>query len=183
MTEKILLNTPLYTFCRQLDTANITDLSLFTPYTKQVWQDKITLLRKQLTALPHLAGQVILRLPMGLESEEVDAVVLYRGIVFVIQLELESSDYKAGSIARVYQTTRQLKDLTPLNKELYMVPVLLAAKAKPQAGALAASQDLLFDTMCDSGEYLSALIEHFSNQFKADEIDAENWLAQHYRSL
>jgi hypothetical protein len=77
MTEKILLNTPLYTFCRQLDTANITDLSLFTPDTKQVWLDKIALLRKQTTAL----------------------------------------------------------------------------------------------------------IEHFSNQFKADEIDAENWLVQHYRSL
>lgn len=183
MTEKILLNTPLYTFCHQLDTANITDLSLFTPDTKQVWQDKIALLQKQLTALPHLAGQVILRLPMGLDSEEIDAVVLYRGIVFVIQLELESDEYQADSITRIYQTARQLKDLTPLNKALYMVPVLLAAKAKPQAGALAASQDLLFDTMCDSGEYLSALIEHFSNQFKADEIDAENWLAQHYRSL
>ena len=101
MTEKILLNTPLYTFCRQLDTVNITDLSLFTPDTKQVWLDKIALLRKQLTALPHLAGQVILRLPMGLESEEIDAVVLYRGIVFVIQLELESSDYKAATRARV----------------------------------------------------------------------------------
>ncbi|WP_240457296.1 hypothetical protein [Vibrio neptunius] len=183
MTEKILLNTPLCTFCHQLDTVNIADLSLLTPDAKQMWQDKIALLQKQLTTLPHLAGQVILRLPMGIESEEIDAVVLYRGIVFVIQLELESNSYQADSITKVHQLARKLKDLTPLNKARYMVPVLLAAKAKPQAGPLAASQDLLFDTMCDSSEYLSALIEHFSNQFKADEIDAENWLVQYYRSL
>ncbi|USD33152.1 MULTISPECIES: hypothetical protein [Vibrio] len=183
MNDKILLNTPLYTFCHQLDSANLSDLDLIKADAKQTWLRKISLLQTQLKTLPHLAGQVLLRLPMGANLEDIESIVLYRGIIFVIRIDMESDNYQPSSIAQVHLAARQLKDLNQANKDKYIIPVLLAAKAQPQSGSLAATEDRLFDTMCDSGEYLSAMIEHFANQFKADEIDAENWLVQHYRSL
>lgn len=139
------------------------------------WQKKIALLQGQLQQLPHLSGSLLLNLKAPRLNTRCDAVILYRGLVFVVCLDVDAADYSAESIEQSYNQARSFKQHHPICADKFMVPVLLATAAQPQGSAIHVSQDLVADTMCDTGAHLALLIEHFANQYKADEITLEDW--------
>ncbi|WP_070962561.1 hypothetical protein [Vibrio sonorensis] len=136
----------------------------------------VELIQRELKKLPHLAGDVV----MGIKSPEgdldIDLVLLYRGLVFVIKVEVDATEYNESSIHEVYAQARQLKSTHAASKEKFIVPVLLATRAQPHPCPIDISEDLVVNTIADNGQHLADLLEHFSNQFKADEIKAPDWL-------
>ena len=53
------------------------------------WLAKIERLKQQFNLLPHLAGDVILSL--NHQAQSFDTVVLYRGLILIVAIELEQS--------------------------------------------------------------------------------------------
>lgn len=139
------------------------------------WQKKVELLQEQLQQLPHLSGSLLLNLEAPRLNTRCDAVILYRGLVFVVCLNVDAADYSAESIEQSDNQARSFKQHHPICADKFIVPVLLATAAQPQGSAIHVSQDLVADTMCDTGAHLALLIEHFANQYKADEITLEDW--------
>ncbi|MEF1288386.1 hypothetical protein [Vibrio sp. M260118] len=141
------------------------------------WLSKIELLKHQLNQLPHLAGDIVLGL-LDLETElDIEAVILYRGLVFPIAIDLDNEQYQDVSKANIHQQARVLKEQHQSSAEKFIVPILLTVKATPQGAAIAVSEDLVANTMFDTGEHLAAMIEHFSNQYKDDQIILSEWLS------
>jgi len=141
------------------------------------WLSKIELLKHQLNQLPHLAGDIVLGLS-GLGTElDIEAVILYRGLVFPIAIDLDNEQYQDVSKANIHQQARVLKEHHQGSAAKFIVPILLTVKATPQGAAIAVSEDLVASTMCDTGEHLAAMIEHFSNQYKDDQIILSQWLS------
>lgn len=142
------------------------------------WLSKIELLRHQLNQLPHLAGDIVLGLS-GLESElDIEAVILYRGLVFPVAIDLDNEQYQDVSKANIHQQARVLKEQHQGSAAKFIVPILLTVKATPQSAAIGVSEDLVANTMCDTGEHLAAMVEHFSNQYKDDQIILSEWLSE-----
>lgn len=140
------------------------------------WQSKVELLQQQFNQLPHLAGDVILGLSDHDLGLEIEIVILYRGLVFPVAIDLVSDRYDEKAIASIHQQARSLKEQHEKSGTKFIVPIQIATKAKPQGGAITVSEDLVANTMCDNGNHLAALIEHFSNQYKDDQIILSDWL-------
>ncbi|WCP67800.1 hypothetical protein LYZ37_03525 [Vibrio tubiashii] len=146
------------------------------------WQTKIDLLKQQFNLLPHLAGDIVLGLSQADSNLGIEVVILYRGLVFPVTIDLVHQGYTEESKANIHQQARRLKECHLESKSKFIVPVQIATNATPQGGAITVSEDLVADTMCDTGEHLAALVEHFSNQYKDDQIILSDWLDSDYKA-
>ncbi|MDC5803805.1 hypothetical protein OPW36_02970 [Vibrio europaeus] len=147
------------------------------------WQTKVDLLKQQFNQLPHLAGDIVLGLSQADSKLDIEVVILYRGLVFPLVIDLDSEKYNEELKANIHQQARRLKECHIESKPKFIVPVQVAINATPQGGTITVSEDLVADTMCDTGEHLAALIEHFSNQYKDDQIILSDWLDSDYEII
>jgi len=152
------------TICSQLSDTNLD------------WPNIIERLKQQFAQLPHLAGDVVLGLSHSQSKLNIEVVILYRGLVFPIGFDLVNDHYGEASIQAIHQQARLLKTRHLETASKFIVPVLIATKSSPQGGEIVVSEDLVANTMCDNGENIAALVEHFSNQYKDDQIILSDWL-------
>lgn len=157
------------------DSASIADQL---PGERTQWRAKIALLKQQFNLLPHLAGDVILSL--NHQAQTLDTVVLYRGLVFIVAIELDQRAYCQQKIDALLQQARWLKHSHNGSASRFIIPLYLAVNAPPQGSNIVVSEELVANTMCDNGTHLAALIEHFANQYKDDQIILCDWLASGY---
>lgn len=172
----------LYDFC-QLNLENhplelARFLQQFGQRAKAEWENTIALLKDRLSELPHLWGSIILNAPTPSGNLHSEAVILYRGLIFVLKIDQNSESYAEEALTKVYDQARAYKEHHPASGDKFIIPVLLATAASPQGGAINVSEDLVANTMCDNGAHLAGLIEHFANQYRADEIAMSEWLTQ-----
>lgn len=172
----------LYDFCQlnldnhPLELARF--LQQFGQGAKAEWENTLALLKDKLSELPHLSGSIILNAPTPSDNLHSEAVILYRGLIFVLKIDQNSESYADAALTQVYDQARAYKEHHPASSDKFIIPVLLATAASPQGGAINVSEDLVANTMCDNGAHLAALIEHFANQYRADEIAMSEWLTQ-----
>ncbi|KJY85100.1 hypothetical protein TW81_01905 [Vibrio galatheae] len=141
------------------------------------WPRRVELLKQQFKQLPHLAGDIVLALSHRQSQLDIDAVVLYRGLIFPLMFDFNHDHYTAESQAYIHQQARRLKQQHSASAAKFIVPVQVTTQAYPQSSEIIVSEDLIANTMCDNGEHLSALVEHFSNQHKDDQIIASDWIS------
>lgn len=151
------------------------------PEDKLVWHKQIELLKLQCQQLPHLAGDIVLSFSSPTSEPTISAIVLYRGLVFVLGFGFESQTYQPAQLDTLHNQARMLKDQHIGSQAKFIIPVSIETQAAPQGGAINVSEDLVADTMCDNGDHLAALIEHFANQYKDDQIILSDWLASGFR--
>lgn len=140
------------------------------------WQAIIRLLKNQFNQLPHLAGDVILRFEQAQFTLTAEVIVLYRGLVFIVSIGCDDDHYDQQKTTQLHQQALRLKQHHVGSRSKFIIPVAIETNASPQPSAIMVSEDLVANTMCDSGEHLAALIEHFSNQYKDDQIILADWL-------
>lgn len=138
------------------------------------WLTAIECLQLQFKSLPHLAGDIALQI--ALDECQIEAAVLYRGIVFIIQFDLDSSHHLPTHQEKTHQLACKLKQYHQGSEALFIVPVLLTFNAMPQGCDIVVSEHLVANTICDNGDNFAALIEHLANQYKADQILLADWL-------
>lgn len=172
-------SSPIYDFCQMALTHDNLEFTLFLQQfdkEKQAnWIAKVALLQEHLNELPHLSGSLLLNVPAPLSEDKTEAVILYRGLIFVLRIDLNCEYYADNSIAQVHQQAFAFKKHHLTCRDKFIIPVLLSTCASPHGSPIHVSEELVANTMCDSGEHLSALIEHFANQYRADEILLEEW--------
>ncbi|UPQ87382.1 hypothetical protein [Vibrio sinaloensis] len=142
---------------------------------RSVWLNTITLLKQQLQQLPHLAGDIVL----GLEHQQqaFDTVILYRGIVFVVAVDFDQQDYRPDVMDALLKKAQYLKQHHLGSQTRFIVPLYLVSHAQAKGSPILVSPQLVANPMCDNGEHLALLIEHFANQYKDDQIMLNEWLA------
>ncbi|WP_052772001.1 hypothetical protein [Vibrio mexicanus] len=138
----------------------------------------ITALQSYLSKLPHLAGDVLLDVTAPTTTNQITALVFYRGIVFAIDLQLDDVQYHQQTSDQIESFTRDLKAKHKAALSTLLVPIYLAGRAEPQGCDIAISADLTTQLFRDSGEYLADIIEHMANQYKADKIFINDWLLE-----
>ena len=175
IAQSQMLSLPLFDFCRSNELPAVNLQGVTAEQGDKLRQD-YGLLKKQLSELPHLAGHIYMHLSLPHSEWIADCVVLYRGLIFVIAIDQQSDTYQQHDLATAHAMARSLKEHHSASRDKFIIPVLLAPNAAPQGSAIQVSEDLVAATMSDTGEHLAALIEHFSNQYKDDEILADEWL-------
>ncbi|WP_244225187.1 hypothetical protein [Vibrio aquaticus] len=160
-----------------VETDTPTLLSTFPGSEHKHWKQAIDLLKNQFHQLPHLAGDLVLGLNNQTPELRIPVTILYRGLIFTIDIGFNNTDYQADTLDTLHQQARTLKHHHVASQSKFIIPVTLETQATPKGGAIVVSEDLVADPMCDTGEHLAALIEHFANQYKDDQIILADWLS------
>ncbi|WGW01027.1 hypothetical protein QF117_09460 [Vibrio sp. YMD68] len=140
--------------------------------------EMIRVVQLQLKELLHLAGQVVFEYQVSDMHPKANMIMLYRGLVFVVVFRIGEREYKAEDIDLAEEIAMTLKKHHSQCEDRFIVPVVIATEAVPKGCDIEVSPQRVMNTIVDNGSNLAALLEHFANQFKADEIEVQRWLEE-----
>ena len=111
-----------------------------------------------------------------------DLIVLYAGIVFVVEYKLGARQFDRSSMDQVYGYGLDLKHFHETSHRRSIVPILVATEASPDSEiTIRWDADGLAKPLATNAAGLSALISQISTDWTASPIDAAAWLAGRYR--
>ena len=159
----------------KLARANTFDLE---PQQKRAWLSQIKILKSQL--LEHPQGYLFFEFSIPRMGKRVDILLLYKGIVFVIEFKVGLESFDRRDIDQVHGYALDLKNFHLGSHNLPVVPVLLAteASAPKQQRRVAWERDGVAAPMMSNADNLSALLEIFDALGK---IEVAKWRNSGYR--
>ncbi len=114
-------------------------------------------------------------------GRRVDAVLLSRGCVFVLEYKVGSQHFYPADIDQVVGYALDLKNFHEPSHTLPILPILIATNAEPQASRLEMSEDRVCEPILSNGPDLSGLLNKASAAFGGDPIDPLAWVDGRYK--
>ena len=147
---------------------------------RAAWEFQIDHLHQLALALPTAHFCVEFLIPrMGRRA---DLVVLYAGVVFVVEYKLGARDFASSSLEQVYGYGLDLKHFHETSHSRRIVPILVATDARSTTPSkLVWDHDGLAQPMATNAAELGRLIGDVSQDWAGDPLDANAWIAGRYR--
>lgn len=144
---------------------------------KYAWLSQIKILKNQLSAHPQ--GHLFFEFSIPRMGKRADVVLLYKGIVFVIEFKVGSRNFDRQAIDQVHDYALDLKNFHLGSHTLHIVPILIATAAPP-----ATTQHVVWGEhdvaapMLSNADDLSILLQSFDT---LGDIYVPAWRASGYR--
>lgn len=145
---------------------------------RDAWNSIIDNLKGVLVPIPD--AFVCLEFVIPRMGRRVDALLLFRGCVFVVEYK-EGSKFFLADIDQVLGYALDLKNFHETSKDLPIVPILVAMRAKPSPYALTMGRDNVADVSCVNGDQLLEVILAAADQFGRHDIDPPEWASGRYK--
>ena len=143
------------------------------------WKVQIALLQTQLATLE--SGQLFFEFAIPRMGRRADAVLLLRGIVFVIEFKIGSSVPHASDRRQLEGYALDLKNFHEGSHDLFIVPILVNTRAQTMSVDFDLQSDGVFSPVCSNGMDLHCIIEQALERIPFAECDPEAWLSSSYR--
>lgn len=147
-------------------------------YQKDSWMEQIKLLKRVLAAYDDAI--IIFEYTIPRMGGRIDNVVLYHGIVFILEFKVGAEEYSSSAIvqARTYAF-----DLSNYHKESHsrvIVPILVATEAPPKTISIIPYKGKAKDVICCNKDNLKEAFERVLISFHEDSFDADAWIDSKY---
>ena len=145
---------------------------------KYAWLSQIRILKNQLSAHPE--GVLFFEFSIPRMGKRADVLLLYKGIVFVIEFKVGAKSFDRHSIDQVHDYALDLKNFHLGSHTLSIVPILLATDAPApttQHKVMWEEYDVAAPMLSNAGN-LSMVLQSFD---PVGEIDVSKWRASGYR--
>ena len=146
---------------------------------RNAWLYEIKLLKDMLRA--ESAGQIVFEYSIPRLGKRIDAVLLLRGIVFVLEFKVGADEYLRQDLEQVWDYALDLKNFHEASRDLTIVPILVATDADSSSTSKEASQydDRVFEPICANAEALPRIIGQFIAECSHD-ADLSRWVFSRY---
>lgn len=144
---------------------------------KVAWAKQIEILKEQLN---DLEGDVYFEYIIPRMGKRIDAVVLIRGIVFVVEFKVGANEFKRADINQVWDYALDLKYFHEETHVLPIVPVLVATEAENSEFMLFQDDDEIVRPLLSNGDNLAAIIRQALLLYPNRCIDNEQWSKSRY---
>lgn len=148
---------------------------------RDAWLEQIEILRSVL--LPYRnAGWIALEFAVPRVGRRIDALVIIRHIVFVIEFKVGAKSFAADAVDQVWDYALDLKNFHSSSHDKPIAPILVATHSRQTSAPVVpvASQDRLLNPICASRSQLPNVIEVVLTTSKGDNIDVDSWSQGHY---
>lgn len=146
----------------------------------RAWMGQVENLQEQLKKFP--TGYVCFELLIPRMGRRADVVLLYKGIVFVLEYKVGAKTYGSADKRQALGYALDLKHFHSESHERVIIPILIATKAKPSIYEIVEGEANVTEVICSNGENLQEIIIQCSQYFDPEiPIDATGWLAGPYR--
>ena len=150
--------------------------------TIEAWKSEIVVLKDVISQLNDSNGQIIFEYDIPRLGKRIDAVLLYRGIVFCLEFKVGESKVLEMDVDQVLDYALDLKNFHKLSINKVIAPILIATKYANRTDIIHMSvyDDSVVNPLV-TGEFgVLDLIEKVLNRFPNEEPVDNNWIISPY---
>ncbi len=149
------------------------------PQQKGAWLWIIAHLQSVLAKLPQ--AHVFLEFVIPRMGRRVDAIVIHRGLVFVLEYKVGETSFTSSALDQTLGYALDLKNFHETSHNRTIVPLLIATNAQAPASAYDRFPDGVIEPICTNGAELDRVIEACAQRWPADVLNALDWARGRYK--
>ena len=145
---------------------------------KNTWKKEIQILKRELADFSE--GYLLFEYTIPRIGDRIDAVFLYKGIVFLLEFKVGESTYPSYAINQV---TDYALDLNCFHKESHdklLVPILICTKALNVEMDISVMKEHILNTYCCNEFDIGTYIRKVSDKFHREAFDYDQWINSIY---
>jgi DUF2075 family protein len=146
---------------------------------RDAWIGQINILKSNLVKLN--SGHVFLEYSIPRMGKRVDTIVLFGGIIFVIEFKVGEKQYTAHAIDQVMDYGLDLKNFHQESHKRSIIPVLIATEAEAFRNTLNPYEDLLYQPLKANKNNLGNILLDVAKIVHAGPISAKVWESSIYK--
>lgn len=149
---------------------------------KNAWIAQVKILKQNLRYLEDIQGHVFFEYAIPRMGKRVDAILLFNGIVFVLEFKVGENSFNKHSIDQVLDYSLDLKNFHEQSHDRPIVPVLVATKAKSNGEfSFVPYDDNVYPPIKSNGNNIGEIATYFAREISVDSIDAMTWQMSLYK--
>lgn len=145
---------------------------------RNAWIGEIRSLQRVLPALEE--GHVLLEVAIPRMGKRADVVLLWAGMVFVVEYKFGAHEFEAAALDQVQDYALDLKNFHAGSHHVRIVPILVATEAKESDARLQWSEDLVALPLSSGNENFGAVLDQVIRDHAYPELNAREWLEAGY---
>ena len=150
---------------------------------RKAWEEEIAILKHTLRGFDE--GLIVFEYSIPRLGKRIDAVLLLRGIVFVLEFKVGESHFLRQDIDQVWDYALDLKNFHEESHDKTIVPLLIATEASDKYISSTTSfclyDDQVYEPICTNKAYLLYFIENTLEKAKKnDQYRCSRWLYSRY---
>ncbi len=149
------------------------------PQQKLAWAFQIDHLIQISNQLPN--GHIFLEFLIPRMGKRVDTVVLYKGLIFVVEYKVGKKDFSRYDEDQVASYALDLKNFHETSHSRLIFPILVATNSKNVVNRIEVSSDGVAKVIRTNQHGLLDEILSISSQFASDSIDPIDWMEGRYK--
>lgn len=147
---------------------------------KNAWIEQIMILKSSLQQLPDC--HVVFEYAIPRMGKRVDVVILYAGIVFVLEFKVGETAYPRGAVEQVLDYALDLKNFHENSHTKMIVPIVVATEAPHHDLKFEMYQDRVSHPIKSNASNFVSHIKAVAMKFvNEDTIDPDEWLDSIYK--
>lgn len=159
------------------DSSNAEDLQ------KNAWYDQIEVLKDELKDLDE--GQIIFEYNIPRLPKRIDNVILYKGIVFILEFKVCSKDFLKSDKKQVIDYATELNSFHEESYDKLLVPILICTEAENNKNQnyddIKEIRENILDVFCCSSKGLADYIKFICKKYIRASFSADNWINSRYK--
>jgi hypothetical protein len=147
---------------------------------RNAWLAQISILQRELIGLA--SGWVAFEFAIPRMGKRVDNVILFGGVVFVLEFKVGSEEFDNSAKDQVIDYALDLKNFHSGSHDRPFVPIVVATAAPDHANSLTWAADKVAQPILSNGTGLGALINDIAERTTAGAaIDVQAWISSGYK--
>ena len=140
---------------------------------RNAWIQQITILKNELHGLN--SGHIMFEYSIPRMGKRVDVILIYEGIVFVIEFKVYSKEYHRADIDQCLDYALDLKNFQEGSHNVQLVPILVSTEAPNIENSIEKFKDEIFFPLKANKDNLREIIDKVCEKYKANSINATQW--------
>lgn len=145
---------------------------------KNTWKEQISILKNQLTTFE--SGFVIFEYTIPRIGNRVDAVFIYKGIVFILEFKVGSKQYNSYDVDQVIDYALDLNCFHKESHNRLIVPILVSTEAPDIFAVPSKMKSRILNPLYCNKNNIAKVIKRVSDTFSEPNFIAKDWLSSIY---
>lgn len=140
------------------------------------WESEVQILKDQLRSF--LDGRIIFEYTIPRMGKRVDAVVLYKNIVFLLEFKCGDTEYRQSTYDQVYDYVLDLRNFQKESHNKLLAPIIVSTRAAVVANAIRERDRVIEPLRCNAGN-IADVINMVVTSYNESAFDYVAWESSH----
>ena len=150
--------------------------------TREAWKEEISIIKNLIDHYKNENGQIIFEYDIPLLGKRIDAVILFRGIIFCLEFKVGKLDETGADIDQVLDYALDLKNFHKFSEDKIIVPILIPTNYSTSSTSIlkSAYDDGVVNPLVTGKNNLFNLFEEVLKVYPNESPVSENWIISPY---